>query len=178
MPRLFLGFELPESITDQLLAVGVPLAGARWQRADQLHLTLRFLGEVDEAGSRQIIAALSELDAAAPVIRLQGAGYFGGTQRPYALWASVAPEEPLIQLRDTVDQLLIPLALQPDRHSGFKPHVTLARIRGGDASASQFAGELVGLNSGYFRLNAVSLFLSRQTAQGSAYSVLHRFPLA
>ena len=178
MPRLFLGFDLPEPITVQLLAIPVPLAGARWQRADQLHLTLRFLGAMDEMESRQIIAALSGMDAPAPVIRLQGAGCFGGIQRPYALWAGVEPEETLIRLRETVDQFLVPLALPSERHPGFKPHITLARIRGGDASASLLAEQLSGLCSGPFRLDAVSLFLSQQEADGSVYSVLHRFPLA
>lgn len=178
MPRLFLAFELPEQIKQRLLEIHEPLRGARWQRADQLHLTLRFLGEVDAVVTLQVVEALSGLCTASPEIRLEGAGCFGGSHRPFALWAGLAPEEALVQVREEIDSRLAPLALPPDRHAGFKPHITLARIRGGDMSAAQFAESQRGLTSEPFRLKAVSLFSSGQAADGSVYSVLHRFPLS
>lgn len=178
MSRLFLGFELPAPITQQLLQIHEPLRGARWQNADQLHLTLRFLGEVDDAVRPQIISLLSGLRATPIEIRLHGAGCFGGPQRPFALWAGVWPEQPLVQLREEIDTRLAPLALPADRHAGFKPHITLARIRGGDESAARFAEGLTELTSEPFTFNALSLIASRQAAQGSVYSVLDRLPLS
>ena len=177
MSRLFLGFELPEQVKRQLLETHEPLPGARWQRADQLHLTLRFLGELGESDTLAIVEALADLTAASPEIRIRGAGCFGGPHRPFALWAGVSPEEPLIKLRQEIDTRLAPLALVPERHSGFKPHITLARISGGDVSAIHLAERRVGLTTAPFVLNAVSLFSSRQEARGSVYSVLRRFPL-
>ncbi|WP_150305088.1 RNA 2',3'-cyclic phosphodiesterase [Pseudomonas saliphila] len=178
MSRLFLAFELPEHIKQRLLDIREPLRGARWQRADQLHLTLRFLGDVDDTATLQILESLSGLRSAAPEIRLHGTGCFGGSHRPFAFWAGVAPELPLVQVREEIDSRLVPLALAPDRHAGFKPHVTLARIRGGDASAVRCAERHAGLTSEPFTLDAVSLFSSQQGLQGSIYSVLHRFPLS
>lgn len=178
MSRLFLGFELPTSVKQQLLGIHESLPGARWQRADQLHLTMRFLGEVSDAVVPQIIDSLSTLGAAPVTVRLQGAGCFGGPHRPFALWAGVSPEQPLAQLREEIDKRLAPLALPQDRHAGFKPHITLARIRGGDQSAVRFAQSNAGLTSEWFMFNALGLFSSTQAAEGSVYSVLHRFSLS
>ncbi|QJD60265.1 RNA 2',3'-cyclic phosphodiesterase [Pseudomonas sp. gcc21] len=178
MPRLFLGFELPAPVKQQLLDIHEPLRGARWQRADQIHLTMRFLGQASDAFIPMIIDSLTDLNTERITLRLHGAGCFGGPQRPFALWAGVAPEQPLVQLREQIDERLAPLALPQDRHAGFKPHITLARIRGGDHSAMQVARRHDGLTSEWFRFDTLALFSSTQASEGSVYSVLHEFPLS
>ena len=108
-----------------LMQGGVP--GARWQSRDQLHLTLRFIGEVDGRDARALDDALAGIDAPAFDLQLHGVGQFGNSQ-PHALWAGLRPNDLLDHLQRKVDSAIRRVGVPADAHK-FVPHVTLARLR-------------------------------------------------
>ena len=90
MIRLFVAVELPQQVRDRLADLHYGLPGARWLDADALHLTLRFIGEVDQAQAIDIDAALLRVAAPAFAIDLVGAGHFASRGRARVLWVGVA----------------------------------------------------------------------------------------
>ena len=110
------------------IAGGPP--GWRWQREDQLHVTLRFIGEVDRPRAEDIAAALGSIVAPTVELGLHGVGFFD-QGRQGVLFARAIPREPLAALHKKVDRALSAAGLNPERRA-FLPHITLAR-RGRDA---------------------------------------------
>ena len=175
MPRLFIGLELPEPQCQQLLALSAPISGLRWQSRAQLHLTMRFRGELSEAQVAELSQALTTLRAPVFELQLGGVGYFGSPQRPSILWAGVVVPAPLQALREQIDQLIAPwCAADPQR---FVPHVTLARCGPGSGSLQGFLQQQRGLLSAPWRVTELCLFASDPGPGGSRYSVLARYPL-
>ena len=175
MPRLFIGLELPAAQTQALLALAEPGPGLRWQSAAQLHLTLRFIGELPDAQAAQLAEALRRLQASAFELRLGGVGYFGSPLRPSILWAGVVTPAPLQALREQIDLLISPwCAADPQR---FVPHVTLARCGSGSGPLQGFLQRRRGLLSSPWQVKELCLFNSDPGSGGSRYSVLARYPL-
>src|SRR5437773_4860177 len=127
MLRLFVGIEFPPELKLELslLCSGVP--GARWVDAGNLHLTLRFIGEIAEDTAGDVDEALARLKARRFTLQLAGTGIFGG-KRPYALWVGVERHPELVRLRDKIEHTLIRTGLDPEQRR-FAPHVTLAPLR-------------------------------------------------
>jgi 2'-5' RNA ligase len=126
--RLFVAIDLPEAIREEVagLCRGVP--GVRWTSPRQLHLTLRFLGELGEKDFARVREALRGVKAPAFSISLKGCGRFPPKGRPRVLWAGVEPEEPLIHLFEGVEEALGGVQIPPEERR-FSPHLTLARLR-------------------------------------------------
>ena len=127
MPRLFAGLEIPEEIRDQLSDLERPLPGAKWVDIDDLHITLRFAGDIEGLVAREFEMGLAEIEVDAFELRLEGLGTFGGND-PRSIWAGVAPSEPLEALARACDRAARNAGLAADRQP-FKAHVTLARLR-------------------------------------------------
>ena len=108
-----------------LMQGGVP--GARWQAREQMHMTLRFIGEVDGGDARALDDALAGIEAPAFELQLHGVGQFGNKQ-PHALWAGLRKNEMLEHLQRKVDGAIRRVGQPKDAHK-FMPHVTLARLR-------------------------------------------------
>ena len=175
MPRLFLGLEVPESQCQQLLSLSEPIAGLRWQCRAQLHLTMRFIGQLSEVQAAELSLALTALRAPLFELQLRGVGYFGSPQRPNILWAGVVAPASLQALREQVDELIAPwCAADPQR---FVPHVTLARCGPGCGPLQGFLQRHRGLMSAPWRVTELCLFASDPGPGGSRYSVLARYPL-
>ncbi len=175
--RLFVGVELPQRIRTGLSALQGGLRGARWVAPESLHLTLRFIGEVDRRQAEDIAAELGALRAPRFAVRLAGAGTFGSDRRPRALWAGIAPSPDLHRLKRQVDSLCARAGLGPDERR-FAPHVTLARIRSGvRGAAERRANALAGAVTGEFPVEDVVLFESRLGAGGPHYERVVRYPL-
>ncbi|MGI3131809.1 RNA 2',3'-cyclic phosphodiesterase [Halopseudomonas pachastrellae] len=175
MPRLFIGLELPAAQQQALLALAEPGPGLRWQSAAQLHLTLRFIGELPDAQAEQLTEALHRLQASAFSVQVAGVGYFGSPQRPSILWAGVVAPAPLQALREQIDLLISPWrAADPQR---FVPHVTLARCGPECGSLQPFLQAQRGLLLAPWQVTALCLFASAAGPGGSRYSVLARYPL-
>lgn len=177
MPRLFLGLELPQETGDVLLGWCTDIEGARWQRQDQLHLTLCFLGQVEP---EQVPALFWAMDSPAPegfCFTPAGVGCFGDPDRPRNLWAGVEPEAPVIGLYGWVSHRLAEQGVRVEGRN-FRPHITLARFgRHQAGSARGFLAQHRGHSAPEVMVRHVSLFLSNTSPEGSRYQELARFPL-
>ncbi|HTT99901.1 MAG TPA: RNA 2',3'-cyclic phosphodiesterase [Rhizomicrobium sp.] len=127
MMRLFVALAIPDAVTSSLAMIQSGVPGARWQTQEQMHLTLRFIGEVDGRDAAAIDDALSAISAPVLSLQLKGVGEFGGS-KPRALWAGVAPNEALLHLQRKVETAMQRIGLEAEPRK-FTPHVTLARLR-------------------------------------------------
>ena len=128
MHRLFLAIRPPEPVRDLLLDLMDAAEGLRWQDEEQLHCTLRFVGEVDGHVAEDLAGALTAIRFDPFEVRVQGVGRFE-QRRGGALWAGVAPREPLAALAAKIDRACVAVGLAPERRA-YHPHITLARWRG------------------------------------------------
>lgn len=175
--RLFVGIELPPALCAELAALQGGLRGARWVAPENLHLTLRFIGEVDRRQANEIADELGALRAPRFDLRLADAGTFGSGRRPRALWVGVAPAPALADLKKRVDAACARAGLGPDDRR-FAPHVTIARLGGRIAdAAAQRAGEIAAVAHGGFAVEEVVLFESLAGADGPHYERVARYPL-
>jgi len=177
MHRLFVAIRPPASIRTQLLDLMEGLRGARWQDENQLHLTLRFIGEVERHQAEDIAAALGTIHHAAFDLALSGLGSFDRRRQPVTLWAGVTPHEPLKALHKKVDQALTRAGVEPDRRA-FSPHITLARLGRSADSIQPLMAQAGGVSSEPFSVTDVRLYESELSPQGATYTVVARYPLA
>ncbi len=176
MTRLFIAVEIPEEIKQRLVACRGGIDGARWQSSGQMHLTLRFVGEVDRPQERDVRAALAGLRFPPFQVTLDGIGLFGKARKPRALWVGVDDPEPLRHLHDKINQSLVGAGFPPEERK-FTPHVTLARFRGGRARRLEdFLDSCAGLSLPAFPVNSFALFSSHLSHAGAQYRVEETFP--
>ena len=177
MHRLFVALRPSPSIRHACLTAmedGPP--GWAWQDAEQLHLTLRYIGEVDRPMAEDVAAALGSIHAPAFDLALSGVGWFDHGPRG-ALFARVAPVEPLAALHSKLDRALIRAGLKPEGRA-FLPHITLARRRSAAVDPAGWLERNASLTSGAERVAAMILFESHLGRHGSAYEAVASFPLA
>lgn len=176
MLRIFAGFALPPAITGPLLALMGGIPGARWQSAEQLHLTLRFIGEVDRRMAEDVALALGQVSAAPITVALAGVGQFDSRGRPNAVWAGVRPPEALAALHRKIDQALVRCGL-PREGRAYLPHVTLARMNAPAGAADRFLERHAALTSPPFTFDRFVLFESRLGHGGASYDPIAYYPL-
>ncbi len=179
--RLFVGIPLPNDVRARLAGLRGGLKGARWVVPENLHLSLRFIGEVAGGEDKDIAHALQTVSATAFDIRLAGLGAFDRRGRVHAIWAGVEKgvEKPdaLARLRDSVESTLVRSGLDSE-HRKFKPHVTLARMKNGSAQeAGQFLEAHNGFSAGPFTVDHFTLFESHLGHGGAHYVALADYPL-
>jgi 2'-5' RNA ligase len=172
MIRLFAGLELPAPVKAALLASMGGVAGARWQRDEQLHLTLRFIGEVDRHQAADIAAALGRLNIRPFAAELGAPGQFDHRGRIDTLWVGVRPAEPLAALAKAVNAALAGVGIAPEPRA-FVPHITLAR---GRTMIGAAAWPLAPLPHSGWTVAGFALFESRMGKDGSDYDVIARWP--
>lgn len=175
--RLFVAIRPPRAVRERLMAAMGGISGARWQSEDQLHLTLRFIGDVDRRQAEDVYAALGAVHQPRFEMRLSGAGFFGTRGRPDAVWAGVVPPEPLVALHRKLDQALVRVGLEPERHA-YVPHITLARLNRSAGPIGGFLEHVSDLTSAPFVVDRFALFESDLTAERAVYSMLADYPLA
>jgi 2'-5' RNA ligase len=176
MHRLFVAIRPPAPVRARLLHLMGGVAGARWQSDDQLHLTLRFIGEVDRHLARDVDAALSAVHHPRFSIALNGLGGFERRGEPVTLWAGVAPQEPLHALHKKIDQALLRVGVEPDRRA-YMPHITIARLPRGAGSVGALIEQSGGLSGPTFEIAEFCVFESRLGPDGPAYTVAERYSL-
>ena len=177
--RLFVGLEVPEVLKRSAVEVQTGLPGARWLAANGLHLTLAFIGEVDERSRRSIEAALSEVRAAPIPLSLRGLGHFPSEGPPRVLWAGPSPVRALSALSIRVRDALVSAGLAPERRKPV-PHVTLARFR---RTPPQGAFRAWLEAHADFRtpeetVSAFRLYSSTLLSSGALYAVESEYPLS
>ncbi len=177
MPRLFLGIDLPDAIDFDLSLMAGGIPGARWQSAEQLHLTLHFLGELDGGEARRLAAALDGLEAPSFVMQLRGAGVFPVRGPARVLWVGVAEPDPIRLLHDRSARIIDELGLERERRK-YVPHVTLARLKNPD---QRRLGEWVSGHALYasprFEVAEVRLYSSVLAQAGAKYRTEAVYPL-
>ena len=174
--RLFVALPVPDAIAKDLMLLQGGVLGARWQSREQLHLTLRFIGEVDGADARAIDDALAGIDAPAFELQMHGVGQFGNKQ-PHTLWASARGNEMLEHLARKVDTAIRRVGQPQDAHK-FKPHVTLARLRHPDLDKTrEWLSAHALFTSDQFAVDAFCLYSSKLTSDGSVYRIEQEYPL-
>jgi len=168
MHRLFVAIRPPESIRDLLIDAMDDRANFRWQDEEQLHLTLRFVGEVERPTADDLGAALGRIRCAPFDIRIAGVGRFeqrsGG-----ALWAGVEPKSQVAALAAKVERVCQSVGLEPERRA-FHPHITLARWKGRRTrEVHDYLERTRGLSSEPFGVDEFILFESRLSRHGAHY---------
>ena len=178
MPRLFTGLEIPRHVAESLAMMRGGLPGARWIDPENYHLTLRFIGDIDDALAREIAFMLG---SARPrlgfELRLDGLTSFGG-RRPRAVVATVAPTQQLYELQAEHERMMQRVGLAPEGRK-YTPHVTLARLR--DSSSHEVADYLATrhpFRPPPFRVSRFVLYSSRASVGGGPYVVEAAYPLA
>jgi 2'-5' RNA ligase len=176
MHRLFVALRPPPEIRQQLLEVMDGVENARWQDDEQLHLTLRFIGNVERPVAEDIATALGAVHAPAVTLRLHGVGCFDRRGRTTAIWAGVHPHDAVSALHRKVDQALARVGL-PREGRAFHPHITLARTNTATGPAEAFLARHAGLSSEPFILTHLLLFESTLGREGARYEAVARYPL-
>lgn len=174
--RLFVALRPPRPIRDLLRAAMHGISAARWQDDDQLHLTLRFIGEVDRHRAEDIAAALGALHAPAITARIAGVGLFDRRGAPHMIWAGVEPLAKLAALQRKIDQLLARVGVEAETRA-FMPHVTLARLNRSAGPVAPFLALYSDLASAPFVFDHVILYESEMGHGGSRYHPVARYPL-
>lgn len=176
MPRLFTGLEIPSDIALDLANLRGGISGARWIDVENYHLTLRFIGDIDDATARDVFATLGQIRRASFTVTLDALDSFGGG-KPRAIIAKAKPAPALVELQAEQERLMRRIGIPPEPRK-FTPHVTLARLR--DASASAVAAYLSARGfffSRRFEANRFVLFSSRASTGGGPYVVEAAYPL-
>jgi len=183
MLRLFLALRPPLPIREMLFDLMDGIGGARWQDDEQLHVTTRFLGEVDPRLADDIVTEIDRLrlslTPAAPTVALHAVGQFASRGRTDTLWAGVTPHTALTALHRKVDQAVVRAGLPPDRRA-YLPHVTLARLPRSLGTSPEIDGWIArhaGLASAPFAMTHLTLYQSHLGRDGAWYEPLLRWPL-
>ena len=178
MLRLFAGIMLPPEQRLALSRVCLGLPGARWVDPGNFHVTIRFIGEVDEATADDIGDVLGRIRVPRFPLGIVGTGLFGPDERPHTLYAAVERSEILGRLHDRIDHALMRLGLPPDGRR-FAPHVTLARLRlQRPEPARRFVADHGLLRLPPFTVDRFQLIASTLTRAGSIYDDVAEYRLA
>ena len=176
MHRLFVALQPPSIIRRHCLdAIAGGPPGWAWQREDQLHLTLRFIGEVERPAAEDISAALATIRSSPIEFGLHGVGFFD-QGRQGVLFARAIPREPLEALHKKVDRALVSAGVEPERRA-FLPHITLARRRRSAIEPSSWLEAHAALVAPPEAVDHFTLFESRLGHDGAHYEAVAEYPL-
>ena len=176
MPRLFTGVEIPPEVAQALSTLRGGLPGARWIDPENYHVTLRFIGDVDDDMAREVESLLGRVRRGPFELRIEGLTSFG-SKKPRAVVASVEPSSALMEAQAEQERMMQRIGLEPEGRK-YTPHVTLARLR--DTSSRDVAEYLS--TRGHFRslafpVSRFVLFSSRASVGGGPYVVEASYPL-
>lgn len=176
MHRLFVALRPPPAVRDALLDTMEGLEGARWQSDDQLHLTLRFAGEIEGPQAEDLADALGRVAARPFELTVRGVGHFEKKGAAHTLWAGVAPSEDLAVLQRRVERACRGAGRAPETRK-FAPHITLARLNRSTAPIGGWLARHALLDAGSWRIESFGLYLSRLTPAGSEYEPVEDYRL-
>lgn len=182
MPRLFVAIALPEPLKQQLSALTVPIDGVRWTDTENLHLTLRFIGDVPRDVADEIQAALSDVQSPPFSLQLNGVGTFPANPRkpPRIIWAGLSNPPAVQSLHEMIEKTVSGLGLTPDNRP-YTPHITLGRVKSTDdgtiSAIRRFIEHNAAFHSEAFIPTEFHLMESQLSASGQKYTSLARYPL-
>ncbi|MFA6293066.1 MAG: RNA 2',3'-cyclic phosphodiesterase [Victivallales bacterium] len=128
MPRLFIAIDIPDRVKDNICELRRNLPGVRWTVRDQIHITMRFIGDADDLFFKQIKASLSEIKLPPFSLEIAGSGFFPNERRPSVFWLGCGESRALSDLKDYMDLALDSCGIPPESRK-FHPHLTVARLK-------------------------------------------------
>ena len=177
MPRLFTGITIPADIALSLSFLHGGIRGARWIDQESYHLTLRFVGDVENGTASELLAALESTIGPSFEIELRDIGHFGNS-KPRALWAGVDAPPELIDLQARQERLCQRLGLAPAQRK-YTPHITIARLKGrvSPFEVEEFEARHAGFKTRTFEVKEFVLYSSRPSKGGGPYVIEETYPL-
>lgn len=177
--RLFIGIRIPESLQTRLAGLQSGVPGAKWVAPENFHITLSFLGDVEERRFEDLHTCLAAVSAPSFDVTLAGTGTFG-TKAPKLLWAGLEPCAPLVALQNKLAGRLVRVGLLSETRK-YRPHVTLAYLRGGRSAKELKVGpwfeQTAPFLSASFTVTHFTLIESRLSDSGSSYNDLEEYRL-
>jgi len=176
--RMFVAITLPPVVRDALAALAEPMRGVAWTRPEQLHLTLRFLGQVPREKIEPMIARLAGVRVESFVLPVEGLGTFPPGRPPRVIWVGVGSGHPrLFQLRQRLDAALLTSGIALDVRM-FHAHATLARCtENAAASVNRWLHAHRAFEAPPFRVQAFDLYASELRPSGAVHTLRRSFPL-
>jgi RNA 2',3'-cyclic 3'-phosphodiesterase len=176
MPRIFTALEVPRPVALGLSLLKGGLPGARWIDAENYHITLRFIGDVDDRRADDLADAFDRIDIAPFAVKVRGLSVFG-SKLPHALIANVEHDPRMGELQNAIERLCQRLMLPADPRR-FQPHITLARLkntRAEDAALYLTQRGLVTVPD--FQALRFVMMSSRDSVGGGPYAIEAAYPL-
>ncbi|MDZ4840854.1 MAG: RNA 2',3'-cyclic phosphodiesterase [Hyphomicrobium aestuarii] len=169
MPRLFAGLEIPEDISSELSALEEPIPGVNWVDEDDLHVTLRFFGDISDAQERDLLDLLDTMDCEAFEVAIDGLGTFGND--PHSIHAIVKETPALSSLARQLDRIATAIGCPRTKHP-FRPHITVARMSFADpVRLTRFLSRNAVLRFEPFFMHRFALYSSRPRTGGGPYAI-------
>jgi len=176
MLRLFVALSLPDLVQNRIAPMKFGLPGARWIDQENLHLTIRFIGEVEDTYAEDIHYSLSKLRFKAFPIRLKGIDTFRSRNMVRSVWAGIEPSTQLKALHKKIETNLVSVGVAPETRK-FTPHVTLARLKRAPlAKVFPYLEANAGFETPPFEVFQVLLFRSHLGSGGADYEALAVYP--
>lgn len=174
--RLFIALRPPEPVRDALVDAMEGIEGARWVDEANLHLTLRFVGEVERPAANDLAAALARIDWPRFALRIDGVGHFTRKGQTTALWARVPASDALEGLRQKVEAACEGAGLGRETRR-FTPHVTLARLNRSTGPIGGWLSSFGDLRAGPWEVRDFVLYESHLGHTGAFYEPVTVFGL-
>lgn len=176
MHRLFVGLRPPPPMRSIILSQMGGIPGARWQSDDHLHVTLRFIGEVERPAAEDIAATLGSVRHRSLDLHLGGVGCFERKGRIDNLWIGVRPEVEIRSLHLAVGRALERVGIAPERPA-FVPHITIARFSKAETPGTPLPIASLSPPPLAAHFDHFVLYESHMGRDGSSYEVVERYPL-
>ena len=174
--RLFIAIDLPEHIREQVTRLHHGLPGTRWTPPEQLHLTLRFIGDVNEPIYETIIERLAQVRFPPFQMRIRGVGQFLKAKLSQILWVGIAAEETLLDLQAQVEKEIRGTGL-PGEKRAYQPHITIARIKNTPRQRlMDYVEQFSHFESDDFTVRAFYLYSSILRPEGARHHIEAEFP--
>lgn len=175
--RLFIAIDIPDELKKMISGLRADIPGASWVQAEQIHLTLAFLGEVEEDVVESLNSELARIRFAEFELCFDGTGCFPSRHRPRVLWIGLEPQPHLNDLAAKIRAAVLTCGI-PQEARPFSPHVTLARLKPVPSrELDVILDHPQKQKSHSFRVREFILFQSRLTPQGATHIPLRSFPL-
>ena len=175
--RLFVAISLPESVKQRLDGIIKPIRGVRWQDTSQMHLTLRFIGDVEDEAVNRLRELLGNISRPSFNMTIHGLGSFPGKGYPRVIWAGVEQIQALMDLQNDVEQACRETGLEPEQRS-FIPHITLGRVNSASRDeVHTYIKSLVDFEVNNIPVDTFTLYSSELRIDGAVHMPVKTYPL-
>jgi 2'-5' RNA ligase len=171
MPRLFIAVDLPERIRDDIADLYGAIPGARWTEDAKLHITLRFIGDIDGVTAERVDCFLRTVRFTPFTLSLKSTGFFPPRGRPRILWCGISRSDELIHLQKQIERGLTSKACLPYEDKKFHPHITIARLSDApDEKLAEFLTASALFETEGFMVSEFALYSSVLKRGGAVYT--------